>query len=394
MPPEDDNNVDAEDLDILNSSDDTEIDNPDDTPVKEDDNSIPTKESKEEINEEEKPEETKQEDEIKEEEEPKEEISEELKPSFSRVNKKYPTFFKEFPEVGKALADSMAFGKIFPNVKTAEDVVERVEFFSKLEDSILDGNPEVLLQNLYQTDQDALNKFVKSFLPTIEKANQKMFISITLPYIAKALIAASADAKGSGNKNLEHSVKHLSQYLFNNPDPNAYKNVIGEDKETEGFKEAAKLKKELEERNNNDAQKFSYSIRSSGYKILSNELSKFLDPNNALPDFVRTAAIDKILSETGEVLRGDQAGNRMMANLWEKAKRSGYSEEDRAELIRAYLGRARKVLPGIREKVKKEKVKKEKVKTEKVKKVKLTKEELGRQDAKKSIAGGGKKGAA
>ena len=47
-----------------------------------------------------------------------------------------------------------------------------------------------------------------------------------------------------------------------------------------------------------------------------------------------------------------------------------------------------------KEKVKKEKVKKEKVKTEKVKKVKLTKEELGRQDAKKSIAGGGKKGAA
>ena len=44
-----------------------------------------------------------------------------------------------------------------------------------------------------------------------------------------------------------------------------------------------------------------------------------------------------------------------------------------------------------KEKVKKERVKKEKVKTERVKKVKLTKEELGRQDAKKSIAGAGKK---
>ena len=38
-------------------------------------------------------------------------------------------------------------------------------------------------------------------------------------------------------------------------------------------------------------------------------------------------------------------------------------------------------------------VKKEKVKKEKVKKVKLTGEELGRQDAKKSTAGAGKKGA-
>jgi hypothetical protein len=42
-------------------------------------------------------------------------------------------------------------------------------------------------------------------------------------------------------------------------------------------------------------------------------------------------------------------------------------------------------------KVKKEKVKKEKVETERVKKVKPTKEELGRQDAKKSNAGTGKK---
>ena len=33
------------------------------------------------------------------------------------------------------------------------------------------------------------------------------------------------------------------------------------------------------------------------------------------------------------------------------------------------------------------------VKKEKVKKIKLTKEELGRQDAKKSVAGAGKKGA-
>ena len=46
-----------------------------------------------------------------------------------------------------------------------------------------------------------------------------------------------------------------------------------------------------------------------------------------------------------------------------------------------------------KEKVKKERVKKEKVKTEKVKKVKPTKEELGRQEAKKSSAGAGKKGA-
>ena len=46
-----------------------------------------------------------------------------------------------------------------------------------------------------------------------------------------------------------------------------------------------------------------------------------------------------------------------------------------------------------KEKVKKVKVKKEKVATEKVKDVKLTKEELGRQDAKKSSTGAGKKGA-
>jgi hypothetical protein len=46
-----------------------------------------------------------------------------------------------------------------------------------------------------------------------------------------------------------------------------------------------------------------------------------------------------------------------------------------------------------KEKVKKEKVKKEKVETARVKKIKPTKEELGRQDAKKSNAGSGKKGA-
>jgi hypothetical protein len=45
-----------------------------------------------------------------------------------------------------------------------------------------------------------------------------------------------------------------------------------------------------------------------------------------------------------------------------------------------------------KDKVKKEKVKKVKVETEKIKKIKPTKEDLGRQDAKKSSAGAGKKG--
>ena len=80
-----------------------------------------------------------------------------------------------------------------------------------------------------------------------------------------------------------------------------------------------------------------------------------------------------------------------------KARRQHQKTKKQIDLAAKQAKRAAKLAlagPVVKkQKVKPEKVKKEKVNTEKVKKVKLTKEELGRQDAKKSGAGAGKKGA-
>lgn len=353
-PPEDKgNNVDLERGNISK-------DNPPPVP-KEDKGELPENDEEEEETPEEVPE-TNEEDtgEEKETEEETEEddeiVDENKKPSFKAINEKYPKFFKQFPEVREALGRELGYKEVFPTVQDAKDAGEVIETFNKLQESVMSGSSALLLGTLHNQGEGYVNKFAKNFLPTLQKGNPKLFSAIITPYINKILHNALNNANSAGNNNLKLAVQHLAKFIHGTedgsipPDPE----LDDEDRKDGKISESERsLREENQQLSLTTLRRFAEDVKDSTEKILRKDILKNVDPENALPEFMQDALVNKIIGEIIKSLESDKSHSSSMSRLWLNARKNGYSKEDRSQLISAFLARARKILPSIRDKHKK-----------------------------------------
>lgn len=280
------------------------------------------------------------------------------RPSFKEISTKYPKFFKEFPAVREALGRERAYTEVFATVEDAKEAGEVIGDFRSLEQSILSGDSSVLLSNLHDRDEKALNKFAKNFLPTIQRGNPQLFSTIVTPYISRVLRNALQNAEAAGNKQLALAVGHIAKFVYGDPDGR----VPDDPKEEKDNLEESSVVKGLAEENRklafNTLSRFASDIKNRTEKVIEKNILATIDPENALPEFMQEALVGKIIREIQQSLNADTSHTRLMTSLWNKAKKNGYTDEDRSQLISAFLARAKKILPSIRDKHKKEVLKK------------------------------------
>lgn len=287
------------------------------------------------------------------------EVSSHDRPSFKEISTKYPKFFKEFPAVREALGRELAYTQVFPTVDDAKEAGEIIQNFSKLEESVLSGDPSLLLGSLHNKSEQAVNKFAKNFLPTIQKGNPKLFFALITPYINKVLRNALENANSADNKDLAKSVRWLARYIHGTDDGSIPEDPkIDEGEAGEENEEVTTLREQNKDLAMKSLRRFGEDVRDHTERILEREILKNVDPEDALPSFMREALVGKIIKDIQESLNSDASHTKSMTALWQKASKNGYSKEDRSQLITAFLARARKILPSIRDKHKKEVMKK------------------------------------
>jgi hypothetical protein len=251
----------------------------------------------------------------------------------------------------------LAYTQVFPTVEDAKEASEVVEGYKALEESILTGDPSVLLGTLHQKDEVALKKFAKNFLPTIQKGNPQLFARIITPYIKNVFIAAQEDAEAAGNEQLKNSIGWIAKYLWPKfegdipPEPKDEEEKVDTTKPDPKQEALANENRTLKQQ---QMAQFAENTKDTTEKILKNDILSKVDPNNALTEFVQDALVSKIMQELRETLNKDIEHRKSMTKLWTKAAQSGYTKEDRRQLISAFLARARKILPTIRNKYAKE----------------------------------------
>lgn len=303
--------------------------------------------SEEEEDEEEEEEEEKEElPEEKDEKEEEEEVKENEKlPSFAKVRAKYPEFFKEFPEVASALGRELEYKKLYPTLDKAKESVQRLNFHTEMEESILEGKPGLLLANLHRTDEKALEKFSTNFLPTLLKGNPPLYEKITVPIVKNFLRYAKKEGEKYNSENLVKAVAWLSDFAFETeeiPDDEVEK----KDDKKEPSEDTRRLYQVLQQK----VQDFKQELFDITSSTLENQVKSTIDPENALPKVVRNALIRAILSEVSDEVGKDDVHSKNMENLWKDAQKSNYARENLSQLKFAYLARAKKILPAIQKK--------------------------------------------
>jgi hypothetical protein len=321
---EDTINPDEEVIKVPKKDDDVVEDDIDETPSEEDDE------------EEEKP------DEDEDEEEDEEDLS--ARPTFKQIKEKYPDVFKDFPDLKTAFFKSNQYEQVFPTIEDAKEAYSENESYINLRESVLSGNPEFLLTGLKTTDQKAYNVFVRKIVPTLWKNDKELYTDVATPIVESLLRNTYRDAVKHNNEELINAVKAIGKSVFNDEEfldgKVTFTKPIEEPKDEEV--------KANETKSYNTAQS---SVSEDINKGLRAEIRRGLDPNNAMTPFIRKSIIDATIREISNQLSKDLKFQGAQSGRWSKAKRTGYDDSSKRQLINAALARAKQLVPEVRNKM-------------------------------------------
>jgi len=290
------------------------------------------------------------EDEEEEEEKPKEiELDATGRPTIKSIKTKYPTLFKDFPELKSAFFLLPKFQEVYADPEAAREAADKALEYDALESSLIgEGNPELLLTTIAKNNPKALKKIAENFGEALRSADGDTYAALSTPIIEELLYHATRHADKIGDKNLRLSCRHLANFVFANggeiPD-------ISKREKREPHPAEKKLE---EERAAHDREKMNAAASEIG-QTAAEDLGRLISAKlGQLTKFERRQVIRETRLEIDEKLKRDAGFQRTMRGLWARVRSSGYSDESKERVKQAWLSRARSIAPGIRNRLRQE----------------------------------------
>ena len=275
------------------------------------------------------------------------------RPSIKAIEEKFPGFFKQFPALRDMYFREAEYSKVFPTIDDAREASENNTAFNSIRESVFEGNGEKFFSAIKEVSDKDLERFSTKVLPTLFKVHPQSFWRAANPLVEDIARNMFEKGKKEGNESLQNAARYLSDYFFG-------KTEIAEGKDTSIVKveEDSGVKQEREKFDNERATAFRSTVendlRSELVRAIEGKDPKTgksrLDPDSVFSKFIRTTIVDRIIEDLGSQLTSDKDHIRFMDSLWDKAKKNGRTDADKARLLTAYLSRAKSLIPSLRSK--------------------------------------------
>jgi hypothetical protein len=275
------------------------------------------------------------------------------RPSLRSIEEKFPGFFKQFPALRDMYFREAEYSKIFPTIDDAKEANENNTAFDSIRESVFEGNGSKFFTAIKEVSEKDLEKFSTNILGTLFQVHPQSFWRAANPLVED--IAKNMFSKGvkENNESMQNAARYLSDYFFGNTE-------IAEGKKTSIVKieDNNEVKQEREKLDNERNTAFrggvETDVRNQLVSLIEGLDSKTgksrIDPDNVFSKFIKTTITDRIIADLGDQLTSDKDHIRFMDSLWEKSKRNGRTEADKARIVSTYLARAKSLIPSLRSK--------------------------------------------
>lgn len=253
---------------------------------------------------------------------------------------------KEHPEIQARYFKAEKYAEFFPTVEEAETAAQKSEILDQVDELITAGNFNPLIDRVYDNDPRSLESLADTILPKLQEKNPQLFVRAVNPVLKALLNQVDAVAAQNKNENLKNAALVIRHFLWNNGQPPP-------DSRTEPNKvdpEKLNLQQQNQQLVANQYKNFHLQTVDETTAKLVKLIEDGLDPNNKLTPFTRKALIAKVVEDVNLQIKNNAADQKYLDSLWKNAVKQGFSEEAKLSIKRAFLGRARKLIQGIRQK--------------------------------------------
>ena len=274
------------------------------------------------------------------------------RPSIKQLTEAYPDLFKKFPSLKDMYFRESEFSKVYPTIDDAKEARENNMAFNSIRTDIFSGDGTKFFNAVKEVSDKGLERFAAKVLPSLMKVSPDAFWRAANPLVED--VARNMFNKGvkENNENMQNAARYLSQFFFGEVE-------FAEGKKTSVIKEEpSEVSKEREAFETERSKEFMSSVESdiktqlvtliTGKDPKTGKIR--LDPEDVLSPFIRMTIIDRVVADLGRQLQADKDHLRFMDSLFDRAKKNGRKDADKASIISAYLARARAIVPSLRSK--------------------------------------------
>ena len=307
----------------------------------------PSKEVDEEVDETEKEEETDElaelEDELK---PPTEEQLELVTPVRRReILKKYPELFKDFPYLEKAYYREQQFTELLPTIDEAKAAVEKSKILDRFESEIIgQGNTENILRAAREENPQAFLKIVDDYLPALARVDANAYTHVLANVTKHTIIAMVTEARKSNNPALQSAAQILNQYVFGSSD---WKPPVQLSQETPENPQQQQINAREQELIRSGFNNTLTDLNTRVNNTLRNTIAEHIDPRKSMTEYVRKNASKDALETLNDLIKKDSRFVSLTDKLWERAVEQNFSQAAKDDIKRAYLSKARTLLPSV-----------------------------------------------
>lgn len=317
---------------------------PDSTPLE-------TEEVEENESEDEEEDDSEDTEEIEDEEEVEEDESEEEKskqfnrPIFAEVKKKYPNFFKDFPDMREVYFRENKFSTYFPTVEDAEEAFNKAGELDKFAINLVNGSTKIILDELEKATngKNLVANVAHNFLPELEFRNRDLYFSVINPVLERFVRGIYDEGLRTGNENLKVAAQWFAQATWNHIDVDKLGKRAESNPEIEA--ERQKLRVREAQIENERISEVYAGVATRANNLLVTEISKVT--SGIKDEYLRAVALRDIFTALNDTLTKDQRHMRLMDSLWAKAKASGFQAEHKKRILSTLLARAKQQLPSV-----------------------------------------------
>lgn len=266
----------------------------------------------------------------------------------------YPDLFKKFPYLERAMYRDREYTELFPSVEEARQSVERLGTLQNAESELFSGKQENILKAVKAQDENAYYKLVDDFLPMLERTDQKAYLA-TIGNVGRHFVArmwqegAKLGKDTDGGKALQQAAATLSTALFGKAELKEMER-LAKPEDPNANKVAEERAQQLAERYSEVADDLDGRVQNTLFATIE----QYIDPKQTMSEYVRDNAMEDCLEYLDEAIEDDTQFKPYLDSLWKQAMAANYSRASQDKIKAAYLSKAKSLLPGIIQRVRKE----------------------------------------
>jgi len=263
---------------------------------------------------------------------------------------KYPQLFKDFPYLEKAYFRDAAFTEMFTTPAEAQEAVQAKETLDNFEKDIMGGNITTILASVKEENPESFNKVVDNYMEALYQVDQPAYYhligNISKNVIVGMLKEARNAAKPEIKEALETAAQTLNQYLFGTSEWRPPSKLSKETTREENGREQEQTRRE-QEFNRRQFEGARGDLNTRVNNTITNTIKSHIDPRGTMTEYVRNAAMREVSENLTRLIAKDTRFSSLNDKLWEASFKEGFSSESKDRILRAYLSKAKTVLPAL-----------------------------------------------